>query len=127
MEVERRKSKRISTKVVANCLRSESGDFKGKDTILFTRDLSPDGARVIIRGEDDIGQHVTLILHLPSLFFPLLVVGEIRWMQDISASDCRIPNIKEAGIKFVKIEEPDLGKMREFFASREKRLVFSNF
>lgn len=97
MEVERRKSKRISTKVVADCLRSGSGDLK--DTIFFTRDLSPDGARGIIRGEANIGESFTLILHLPSFLFPLLIVGEMRWIKDISASGCRIPNIKEVGIK----------------------------
>jgi len=76
---------------------------------------------VIIRGQASIGEHLTLILHLPTFFFPLLVVGEMRWMKDIGVSDCKIPDIKEAGIQFMQIDNLDSEKLNRFFESREER------
>jgi len=121
MVLEKRKFERIPAKVVGDYLLSSREESKLKSNIIFTRDISLGGAKVVTQIDIKSEEHFTLILHLPTCFLPILARSRISWMREIDVSKCKISNTKEAGIEFIKVEPPDESKLRNFLAAREKQ------
>lgn len=121
MYSEKRKFPRVSSKRVTHCLKNGPGTLREEQrNIISTRDLSYEGAKVLIQGEVNPGERLTLVLRLPLVFFPIFIDGEIRWTKDYAVSSNGISNMMEAGIKFLNIDATDRSKIEKFIAKQPK-------
>lgn len=120
MDLERRKFPRVISGTVSKFLKVGPGSLMDQPKkIISTQDLSNSGARVVIHGDINPGEYITLILKLPFNFFPILINGEVRWVKDSHPKN-GISDVKEAGIKFVEIDEIGKSKIERFMAKNVK-------
>jgi len=123
MGLERRKFERMASQVVGNCLISRTEGNKLKSNIIFTRDISCRGAKIVTQTNINLGERYKLVLHLPTCFLPMLVDSRVTWMRDVDVSKYKISNAKEAGVEFITIDVPDESKLNEFISFKQKQAV----
>jgi len=121
MGPEKRKFERLASGVVGNCLVSGREDNKLKGNIIFTKDISCRGAKIVTHMNFKPGERVMILLHLPTCFLPMLANSMVTWIRDIDASKCRILDAKEAGVEFIGMEPADELKLTEFLSFKQKQ------
>lgn len=118
MNDERRAFVRIPVKVVANCVRSTAGERVPDHFISYTKDISSQGARIILSKNVESGNTITLALELPTSFIPVLIHGEVVWAQAVIVWSDHCHSFTEAGIKFVDMQNMDAEKMQSFLEQK---------
>lgn len=116
----RREDKRTFKRMPVNVLASwEKGLYDESPAsthfLSYTKDLSLSGGKFVVGQDIRVGQHFTLALELPVNFMPLLIEGEVVWVNESEKSEHEnIGNI-EAGVRFIKCESPsDEEKLRNY-------------
>ncbi len=75
---ERRILKRAPVKIIANC--AINRDISAPDEFFaFTKDISSQGAHLIVSKEIDADQRLRVRLEMPDYFIPLLTYSEVVW------------------------------------------------
>lgn len=120
MERERRDYLRIPVKVVANCMRCKSGERIPEHFISFTKDISVQGARIILSKNVEAGSTVTLGLEVPTSFIPVLVHSQVMWAQSVMIWGEGCHSFSEAGVRFVELNEFDEERLTAFLKNRCK-------
>ena len=83
----------------------------------FTGNLSAAGAYLIVNKYVKRGECFTVGLQAPT---PVSAYGEVVWTKAAGLVEDREYDVVEAGIKFLKIDEPDALKISEFLKSKER-------
>ena len=122
MDQERRRFERITSRIVGNCLVGSTENHKFRSKIIFTRDISSAGARIVMQTDIKPGDYFRLILHLPTCFLPMLVSSRATWVKNIDVPENKVPNVKEAGVVFTRMEPPDESKINDFIAFKQKQI-----
>ena len=81
MEIEKRGSKRIGTKVVVNCMKTNDERYVPDHFLSFTKDLSSHGARIVSSKEIRPKDQLVLTLEIPTSFIPVLTFSEAVWVK----------------------------------------------
>ncbi len=108
MNEEKRNSKRVATKIIVHCMKSSDTQYMPDYFLSFTKDLCNEGACIIASREIRPGEQFTATLELPTLFLPVLTFSEAVWVKN-----------SEVGIKFIKVEESDNEKLKDFLEFKE--------
>lgn len=118
MNEEKRAFCRIPVKVVTNCMRSTAGERVPDHFISYTKDISSQGARIILSKNVESGNTITLALELPTSFIPALIHGEVVWAQAVIVWSDHCHSFTEAGIKFVDMQAMDGEKLQSFLKQK---------
>jgi len=121
MQEERRLSKRISAKVITNCIKSGTETQTIDHFLSFTKDISLQGACLITSKEMQQGERIAVVLELPTYFMPVLVYGEVAWARDTSKLGISLRHLTEAGVRFLRMEEFDNKKLEDFLKFKEHK------
>lgn len=113
---ERRARERIPVKVVGHCTRSKPGTGPPQHFVSFTKDMSADGARVVLAQDVSTGDTLTVALEIPTSFIPALVYSSVVWAQGVVVWGDTMHSFTEAGIKFLDMRPVDGEKILRFIA-----------
>lgn len=80
----------------------------------FTEDISGGGIRFSLGHHLKLGTVLELSLHLPEQNKPIVTTGEVVWMRE--KNDIKLPYT--VGIKFIKIDPFDRGKILNYIRQR---------
>lgn len=115
---ERRQSERMPVKVVANCYWYRSGNHQRQDSLSYTKDISFQGAGLVVKQEYRPGTKVLIYLELPSSVVPLMAHSEIVWIKNRSDYSLRRRDRFMAGIKFLKLDDFDKNRLKAFLCTK---------
>lgn len=114
---ERRILKRAPVKIIANC--AINRDISAPDEFLaFTKDISSQGAHLIVSKEIDADQRLRVRLEMPDYFIPLLTYSEVVWRKKVDLLKDKNKIFLEVGIKFLNMDKIDNEKLENFFKDR---------
>lgn len=113
---ERRRVARVHVKVYGNYVPRPGVESWRRSCIIFTRDITAGGARVIVPERLQAGRSLVLDLELPTCFLPISVTGRIVWASSLGSSDGQAV-LTEAGISFDKMSPYDGRKLADFVDS----------
>jgi len=127
MKEEKRVSKRIGTKVILNCMKTNDEQCVPDHFLSFTKDLSCQGARIICPKDIKPKDQFILTLEIPTSFFPVLSFSEAVWVRKADRPDGKEETRKsvEAGIRFLRLEPWDSEKLKSFLEVKESQLCQS--
>jgi len=112
MDQERRKAKRINIKVTDCCLENK-GEKTGTEILsVDTKDISSRGAHLIIPEKLKRKEQFLIGFNLPALCNPLSFQCEIVWTKKSDQN-------YEVGIRFLKVDPYDIGKLERFLRLRD--------
>lgn len=118
MDTERRSVSRILTKVVANCIRCKAGSAFPEHFVSYTKDISIEGARLIMPKNIEVGSMLSIAFELPTSFIPVLIHSEVVWSQSVVVWADALHSFTDAGVKFVDMQGMDEDKLKEFMDSK---------
>jgi len=120
---ERRSVSRVLTKVVANCIRCKAGSSFPEHFVSFTKDISMDGARLIMPKSIEAGSMISVAFELPTSFIPVLIHAEVIWSQSVVVWSDALHSFTDVGVKFVDMQGMDEDKLKEFMDSKTDQAV----
>lgn len=120
MAEEKRNFNRVSTKVIVHCRKDVENSFAPDYFLSFTKDISNQGARLVVPKEIKPGEHFIATLELPTSFIPVLTFSEAMWASKRGeGANIQEPQ-EEVGIKFLKMDQPDAEKLKSFIELKKE-------
>ncbi|MFA5118538.1 MAG: PilZ domain-containing protein [Candidatus Omnitrophota bacterium] len=114
MMVEKRESNRLLTRVIAHCQGNAEKIKPCGRFLSFTKDISKEGAHIVVSKKVDVGDTFTMGLVVPDYFIPLSIYSRVVWTRDVSRLVQAKENVTEAGIQFVRMDGIDGHKLEDF-------------
>ncbi|MFA6218025.1 MAG: PilZ domain-containing protein [Candidatus Omnitrophota bacterium] len=114
MTIEKRESSRLLTRVVAHCQGNAEKIKPCGRFLSFTKDISREGAHIVVSKEVAVGDTFTVGLVVPDYFIPLSIYSRVVWTRDVAGAALAKEKITEAGIKFVRMDGIDNHKLEDF-------------
>jgi hypothetical protein len=114
MMAEKRESGRLLTRVIAHCQGNAEKIKPCGRFLSFTKDISREGAHIVVSKKVDVGDTFTIGLVVPDYFIPLSIYSQVVWTRDVSRLAQAKEKVTEAGIKFVRMDGIDKHKLTDF-------------
>ncbi len=114
MMAEKRESRRLLTRVIAHCQGSPEKIKPCGRFLSFTKDISGEGAHIVVSEKVDVGDTFTIGLVVPDYFIPLSIYSQVVWTRDVLRLAQAKEKVTEAGIRFVRMDGIDKHKLTDF-------------